>query len=216
MAILPNPYAGERVEPIDISGSFSQSFNEFLKEVKPDDYKGIDEPVVIPPGVRQIGNIPMRMEASEKHNCIALGKGDPEVPIPVNGKYASLVFLHTAFINDPHDHGARPVMGRYWLYGWPCGEYVVHYEDGDTALLPVRLTMNIRRFDTDSGNKSTNNNRYVLTVKDANQADVHLFQWEWVNPKPDKRILRVVARHDNELDVTLILLAVSGRSVWQN
>jgi len=216
MAITPNPYAGERVEPIEMSGVLTRSFNEFLKDVKPDDYDATDEPVVISPGVREIGNIPMQMEPTGKHNCIALGKGDREVSVPIDGKCASLVFLHTAFINDPQDHGARPVMGRYWLYGWPCGEYVIYYEDGETAVLPVRLTMNIRRFDTDSRNRATNNNRYVYTVKDANQGDVHLFQWEWVNPKPDKRILKVVARHDTELDVTLILLAVSGRSVWQN
>lgn len=215
MATTPNPYACEQIEPIDMGDSLSQSFNEFLKGAKPEKYGGTDTPIAIPSGRSEIGNIPMRINPNEQHNCIAIGKGDTEVSIPVNAKYASLVFLHTAFINDPQDQGARPIMGRYWLYGWPCGEYVVHYDDGETALLPVRLTMNIRRFDTESRNRATNNNRYVFTLKDAKQEDVHLFQWEWVNPKPGKKIYRVVARHDDELDVTLVLLAISGRSVWE-
>ena len=78
----------------------------------------------------------------------------------------------------------------------------------------MRRSMNIRRFDTSSNNRATNENRHVLALKDANQENVHLFQWEWANPRPGKKIARLVMKHDNELDVSLILLAVSGRSVW--
>ena len=136
------------------------------------------------------------------------------VPIPINARHASLVFLHTAFINNPGDQRARAVLGREWPYGWPCGEYVVHYEDGEELVLPVRLTLNIRRFDTSSTNRATNENRYVHVLKDHNYDPLHLFQWEWVNPRPDKTIVKVVARHDKHLDVSLILFSVSGRSVW--
>ena len=41
---------------------------------------------------------------------------------------------------------------------------------------------------------------------------MHLFQWEWVNPKPDEEIVRVVAEHDGILDVSLLVFAVSGRA----
>ena len=214
MAVKPNPHAGETIEAIDISGSLTQSFNAFLKDVKPKDYEQVDAPVSIAVGTREIGFIPTRLEPDEQGNCVVLRKGGNEVPIPIHAAYSSLIFLHTGFINDPKDKGARAGMGRYWLYGWPCGEYIVHYEDGETQTLPVRLTMNIRRFDTSSKNRATNNNRYVHAIKDANQNNVYLFHWEWVNPRPDKTIERVVVRHDNCLDVSLILFAVSGRSVW--
>lgn len=212
MAVKPNPYGGEKVEPIDIGGFLTQSFNEFLKEVKPQDYGEVAKPTTVEPGTREVGLIPTRFEPDEKGNCVSLRKGDQDVSIPVNANYSSLIFLHTAFINNPKDRGARSGMGRYWIYGWPCGDYIVHYEDGETQKLPVRLSMNIRRFDTSARNRATNNNRYVYTVKDANRKNVHLFQWEWVNPRPEKKITNITMKHDNELDVSLVLFAISGRT----
>ena len=214
MAVRPNPYAGEKIEPIDISGVLNRPFNALLKEWKPKDYGEVDVPVTIEPGTREIGFIPTRLEPDKPGNCVVVGEGDDEVSLPVAGNYSSLIFLHTAFINNPRDKRAKGGMSRYWLYGWPCGDYIVHYADGQTEKLNVRLTMNIRRFDTASKNRSTNNNRYAYAVKDANQKPVHLLQWEWVNPRPDQRIEKVVMKHDNRLDVSLILFAVSGRSVW--
>jgi hypothetical protein len=102
---------------------------------------------------------------------------------------------------------------REWMYGWPCGNYVVEYGDGSRAVLPVRLTNNIKRFDTASATRATLDNRYTWTIDDANGAPVHLFQWEWVNPRPDEEIVRVVAEHDGILDVSLTVFAVSGRAL---
>jgi len=124
-----------------------------------------------------------------------------------------LVFLHTAFVHDPDDKTVAGVRIREWIYGWPCGNYVVQYADGSRAILPVRLTNNIKRFDTASASRATLDNRYAWTIDDANGAPVHLFQWEWVNPKPDEEIVRVVAEHDGVLDVSLSVFAVSGRVV---
>jgi len=215
MAVRPNPHAGEKITPLDIGSSLTQSFNAFVREAKPKEYRQVETPVAIRGGTREIGFIPTRLEADEAGNCAVVREGGKEVTIPVNGAYSSLIFLHTAFINNPKDKRAKGGMGRYWIYGWPCGDYIVHYEDGETRKLPVRLSMNIRRFDTPSNNRATNENRYVLALKDANQKNVHLFQWEWVNPRPGKRITKLVMKHDHQLDVSLILFAVSGRSVWR-
>ena len=214
LALKPNPYAGEKLEPLDIGAQLTDRFNARLKEFKPKDYGRADTPVVLEPGTHDFGFIPMRIEPEKDGNCLVRREGDEPVSIPVDARYSSLVFLHTAFINNPKDKRAKAGMSRYWLYGWPCGDYIVHYEDGETERLAVRLTMNIRRFDTKSNNRATNENRYVHALKDANQNNVHLFQWEWVNPHPEKRITKVEVRHDNELDVSLILFAISGRSVW--
>ena len=213
-AVRPNPHAGEKITPLDIGSSLTQSFNALVREAKPKEYGNVATAVAVPAGTREIGFVPTRLEPDQKGNCAVVRKGGREVTIPVNAAYSSLIFLHTAFINNPKDKRAAPGMGRYWIYGWPCGDYFVHYEDGETRRLPVRLSMNIRRFDTSSNNRATNENRYVLALKDANQENVHLFQWEWANPRPGKKIARLVMKHDNELDVSLILLAVSGRSVW--
>jgi len=208
MAIGPNPQAGARVEPLDLGPALSGSFNAFLKkECSPDAPQ-----VKLPTGVREIGFMPMRVADS----CIVLGKGSKPVELPVRGRFASLIFLHSAVINDPHDKAIAGVRIREWMYGWPCGNYIVHYADGSQAILPVRLTGNVKRFDTASATRATLDNRYTWAIEDANGEALHLFQWEWVNPKPDQEIVRVVAEHDNILDVSLLLFAMSGRNISQN
>jgi hypothetical protein len=185
---------------------------DFLKQAKPHAYAKHDKPLVLPTGVREVGFIPTRL-AAQGRDCVVLRKGSEAVTLPVRGRYASLVFLHTAFVHDPKDPAIAGAKVRRWMYGWPCGEYVVHWDDGTHAVLPVRLTYNIKRLDTSSENRATNDNRFVWSVPDAAGDPVHLYQWEWANPKPDRDIVRVAARHDGELDVSLILLALSGRSV---
>jgi hypothetical protein len=39
---------------------------------------------------------------------------------------------------------------------------------------------------------------------------------EWVNPRPEQIIQEIVFYHDSELDVSPILMAISGRSVRKN
>jgi hypothetical protein len=93
---------------------------------------------------------------------------------------------------------------------------VVFYENGTQRKLPLRFEHNIRRFDVPATNRATNDNRFIHTIRDADGNDIHLFQWEWVNPLPDTRIVSVEIRHDDELDVALALVAVSGRGLFKD
>ena len=212
LAIRPNPRGGERVEPIDLDSAMTDSWNAFLKTTKPESYARHAQPVKLPRGRQEIGFLPLRLSDGER-DCIVLRNDSSPVTLPVCGRFASLIFLHTAFVHDPNDKTVAGVRIREWMYGWPCGNYVVHYADGSRAVLPVRLTNNIKRFNTASATRSTLDNRYTWTVDDANGAPVHLFQWEWVNPRPDEEIVSVTAEHDGILDVSLSVLAVSGRAL---
>ena len=216
LAIRPNPHASARVEPLDLGPALTHSFSAFLREAKPDTYARHARPVDLPGGVQEIGFIPTRLAGGEGNDCLILRKDSKAVALPVQGRFASLLFLHSAFINDPHDKAVAGVRVREWMYGWPCGNYTVHYADGSQAVLPVRLTGNVKRFDTASATRATLDNRYTWAIEDANGDAVHLFQWEWVNPKPDQEIVRVVAEHDSILDVSLLLFAVSGRTTVGN
>jgi hypothetical protein len=213
LAVRPNPHAGPKVKAVDITQRLAHGFGAFLKEVKPTDYAGPVKPVALPGGLREVGAIPTRIGPDDGKNCIVLRKGDKEAAIPVGGRHASLIFLHSAFVNNPKDPAIAGAKVRRWMYGWPCGEYVIRYDDGKEVIAPVRLTLNVKRFDTSSINRATNDNRHVLAVTDRNGNDVHLYQWEWINPRPTRRIVEVVARHDNELDVSLILFALSTRAI---
>jgi len=214
-ALKPNGQAGPRSTPLDLTGSFTHSFNQYLQEVKPEKYDDAPVPVRLKSGVRNIAHVPMRLAGTAGKDCIILREKDEGVAIPVSGRYASLVFLHTSFINDFKDKRSKPGMGRKWPYGYPVGRYVVHYADGATATLPVRLSADIRRFDTSSKNRATNNNRYVYVVEDCDYDPVHLYQWEWVNPHPHKPIEKVVVEHENKLDVSMIVFSITGRELWE-
>jgi hypothetical protein len=202
-AVRPNPNAGQGVDPLDIRTEFNYAFNDFLKDAKPDLYANQRKPVTLPAGISEIGFVPTLFAPEDAKNCIVLGKGDPKINLPVGRRFSSLIFLHTAHLRSRD--GIVPITYRQWPYGFPCGDYVVHYEDGSQAILPLRFEYNIRRFDVPSVNRATNDNRYIHKLKAADGAEVHLFQWEWVNPRPDQKILSVDVRHDNELDVELVL-----------
>ncbi|MBN1675630.1 MAG: hypothetical protein JXR37_31600 [Kiritimatiellae bacterium] len=215
LAVRPNPFAGGSVTPLELDARFTHGFSGFLTEVEPKKYGGRDRPVAIDSGVKEIGFIPMRLAGEPGRNCIILREGDAPVEIPVDARFSALSFLHTGYINDPQDERAAGGKCREWMYGWPSGDYIVRYADGTAESLPIRLGMNIKRFDCHSERRATNENRYVLALDDANGDPIHLYQWEWANPHPEKQIASIIAKHDNRLDVSLILFAVSGRGVWQ-
>lgn len=210
-AVRPNPYAGERIRPLDIRAQMNRRLSAFLKQAKPETYGKHDNPVVVSGGEKEIGFVPTTFGPEEGNNCVVVRKGDTEVSMPIEGYYSSLIFLHTAHL-DSRD-GIIPTTYRRWPYGFPCGDYIIRYDDGKEAVSPLRFEYNIRRFDVPTVNRATNDNRHIHTLKDVDGNDVHLFQWEWVNPRPDKKIIQVIARHDDELDVSLVLFAVSGRDV---
>jgi hypothetical protein len=215
-SVDPNPYAGDEIEPIDISGAMTHSFTELLRDAKPEEYAGCDKVIELNAGVSDIGFIPTRIIGDGEKNCIALFKNAEGVTIPMKGNYSSLIFLHTAYIVNSSDPGAQGASNRKWPYGWPCGNYAVRYSDGRQIVIPLRLPINIKRLDTNYFNRATNENRYIHVLRDCKQNNIHLFQMEWVNPRPEQMIREIVFYHDSELDVSPILMAISGRSVRKN
>jgi len=213
-ALRPTGRAGQTAAPLDLSDKFSHSFGAYLRDVLPEKYAAVAEPLRYEAGLRDVAHVPTRFVDPAGRNCVVVAPGSGSVAVSVGARHASLVFLHTAFLDDPNDRRAHGAKAHHWPWGFPCGEYVVHYADGREQVVPVRFSNNIRRFDTPSRNRGTTDNRYVLVLKDHSYDPIHLFQYEWANPRPDVEIEKIVARHDNELDVSLILFAITGRSVW--
>jgi len=214
-ALRPTGQASARCTPLDLSGSFTHAFGAYLKQVRPEKYGAARAPVRIKAGVRDVAHVPTRLADPAGSSCIVLRENGESVAVPVNGRYASLLFLHTVFVNNENDKRGKPGVHRQWPYGWACARYMVHYEDGEQVVVPVRLTRDVRRMDTRSKNRGTNNNRYVYVVEDCDYDPLHLFQFEWVNPNPAKTIVKVVAEHENQLDVSLILFSITGRELWE-
>jgi hypothetical protein len=99
------------------------------------------------------------------------------------------------------------------IYGFPVGNYFVEYADGTKEELKLRDGQNIHWLDGHPFYRATNDCRYTDVVKDKLGNDLFLYQWEWVNPHPDKKITKVIFSHDNVLDVKTMLFAITGRLV---
>lgn len=104
--------------------------------------------------------------------------------IPVNTKAKSLVFLHIAD-KGPHSK--------------PIGRYVVHYDDGTTANVPIVYAQNIGPWLYQKGHTSgfyggfyghgyLSESRLAYVGATSSGERVALHSYEWVNPNPEKTI----------------------------
>jgi len=214
-AVQPNPEAGEKITPVDIAPHMTDSFNDALLRVDPATYGDASKVVEMPSGKQELGLIPMQLGGgADGRNCIVVSKtGTTEVAVPVDRVCSSLIFLHTATIDNPKDKNMRGARGRKWVYGFPCGDYVVEYEDGEKVKVPLRFMFNIQDYRPDTFETSTYDNRYVHVMHDTAGKPVCLYQLEWPNPRPHAKIKRVIAKHDEELEVSLVWFALSTRSL---
>ncbi|OHD64963.1 MAG: hypothetical protein A2096_15445 [Spirochaetes bacterium GWF1_41_5] len=211
-SVSPNPRAGEEIETLNIDSLMTQTFSSWLRSINAEGYAGPgkeDEKEGIP----DIGFVPMRFYGENKKNCIPVTCGSVPVEILVEKELSSLFFLHTAYINDPEDAGKKKQRISSWMYGFPCGDYEVWYSDGTMIKIPLRLTMNIARYNRDLLASALYDVRYIHVFYDAADQPIQLYQMEWVNPKPEMKIVKIILRHDNILTVTPVLFAISDRKV---
>jgi hypothetical protein len=211
-AVKPNPWASEKIKTFDFTQQMNCSLDKFLLAAKPELYGKAGEAVKFPSSLKEPGNIPTAL-STEENNCLKINSDTAPVTIPLDsGKYSSLIFLHTAYVDAKY--AKEQLLGnRAWIYGYPCGKYLVEYDDGEVRALNLRLGENIRQIDSNSLMRCTNDNRYIHAFKDALGNDLLLYQWEWVNPCPEKGVVKVTLAHDQVYDINLLLFALSGREV---
>lgn len=203
--------ASQSVKPLDISKAFNCSFNQLLLQKESVKYVGKKSAVVLPSENSEPGNIKMQF-ASKGEDCIRIGQG-AKILLPINDKLSSLIFLHTvrtdeSFLKD----NEQKLAWRRWLYGRPSGDYYVHYADGSQVLLPLRLQDNIYFAGANPKFRSCINCRYIMTLKDAAGDNLFLYQWEWVNPHPEK-VITGIELTQTVVNFDLLLFAISGREV---
>jgi hypothetical protein len=210
-AVNPNPYASQDMVPINIASSLSTSLTGFMKSNWPGEYKN-DAPVVtLPEGETAVGNIPA-VFSKEPKNCVIVDQKQ-SVEFPVSGKYSSLIFLQSAI--DLRD-GKKELAGfntswRTWHMGLPLGSYLMEYADGTSSKFTVYLGLDIYYLKTRPLGGGTVYNRFIYHQKDANGANVFLYQSEWVNPYPDKEIKKVSFVDESRIPLKTAIFAISGR-----
>jgi hypothetical protein len=194
-ALRPNPAASPNVTPLNIQKSMNSCFPGF----PPPEAKG--------PGLRDAGNIPMLL-SNGALNCVIPDK-DGGMSLPCGRNCSSLIFLHT-FVPDE----VAKLSVASAPYGLVTGYYQAHYADGGVEKLPLRLFWNIGVADANPLFRSTNDNRYIMTLKTA-EGHSFLYQWEWVNPAPEKKIEKItyISSDDLPFKAKTFLFAVSCRDV---
>jgi hypothetical protein len=201
-----NPYASTKINPIKLKSVYNCNFNELCRA----ELKGISV-VNMPNGRKLVGNIPMQLQV-ENDNVVLISHNANFI-VPVNGKYSSLIFLHSVLTNQKYiDENYRKLFWREWIYGRPVGDYYVIYSDGTKVKLPLRMDDNIGETIINPIFRLCGNCRYIMPIKLSNRNDLFLYQWEWVNPYPKKEI-KSVQLTQTVIDFNLLLFAVSGREV---
>ncbi len=203
-ALSADPAGSPKVAPLSLQDKYNSNFNGLISKVINRGYE-----VSIKDGTQSVGNIPMTLKATGS-NCVRI-KRNSHVSIPVNGKYASLIFLHSVLTTDEYlNANSRKLLWRHWIYGRPAGDYNVVYQDGSKVKLPLRLDDNIGKAVINPLFRTSIGCRYILPLKTFDGNNVFLYQWEWVNPHPDKKITGIELTQ-SVVDFDLLLFAVSGR-----
>ena len=193
-AASANPCGGETFEPLDLNQFFNASAPMFAD------------------GSTMVCNIPMRLGKSSEKNCVETGKDKPQT-ISVNKKCSSLVFLHTAIPGETYKKSRNGYGNRMWQRGYPVAEYTVVYGDGTQDVYPVHVNQEIYFEDWQPQAGSTVFGRGMKICYDADRKPHFAYQWEWVNPHPEKEIAEVRVSVPNQWDFTHRLLALTLRDV---
>ncbi|NLF93388.1 MAG: hypothetical protein GX564_05825, partial [Oligosphaeraceae bacterium] len=164
----PCAYASEEVQVIDIARHFDAELPE-VQAVQ-----------------RAFGNILMQTRRQNNLNAVLVDKlHSPD--LPVKGKYSTLVFLHTAREN-PEYRKAPGFNNRQWQLGYPIADYIVIYDDNSAEVVPIRLNLHCYWYDWQPQAGSTVFGRYLEILYDQDSKPHFLYQYEWVNPHPQKTI----------------------------
>lgn len=187
----PNPAASHRIETIPLAG-----LNCAMPEVRG--------------GSRSIMNVPTEIPAAEL-NCVRI-LPESATLVPASGKYASLIFLHTAFPGENYRRNLPPRPSwRQWHIAFPIAVYTAVYADWSEVQIPIRLSHQIYFYNHQPQAGSTVFGRYMdITYNQEFQPQI-LYQYEWVNPHPEKEIKLIKLANPHQFDFDTRVFAISGR-----
>ena len=120
------------------------------------------------------------------------------------------------------EHTATKKIMRYpWVENDVIGDYVVSFEDGTSATIPVTyagiLTYFKRRQGEPFAHKYYRHNGYSATyftdVQETKLADgsfCSVFAYEWINPTPEKKINKIEYISNGKLDTDVYIRKITA------
>ncbi|OHD48959.1 MAG: hypothetical protein A2096_12985 [Spirochaetes bacterium GWF1_41_5] len=202
LSVRPNPRAGISFEPLPLDALYSHSLKAYLLS------NGIALEELTSDARQIIANVPMQLTADEK-NSIVIDPGALKT-IPVGKKFSSIFFLHSLLADKKLVSGSYS-MPDFWPIGLIAGQYTLRYDDGSSF---SRLIANDKNINTITENPYTLNPtdcRYVWKIDKKKEA--YFYQYEFINPFPDKTIRAVEIKHLNYYKAGMIILALTGLDV---
>jgi|GEM_PF-1647704 hypothetical protein len=205
-AAQPDPHGAGKAAALDLSRNFNIVFSDFVRDHLP----GFKPE--LPDGELPVGNVPTALT----DRAVLLNR-EPGLELALDGRLSSLTFLLGAWyapeLTRTRAYLKQGAPWHYWLYGYPAGDFIVHYQNGDTARIPMRLYESFNWLDVNSLYRATSDNRYVLPVKAGDGRYLFLYQYEWINPRPGHELKSMVFEPSDDFDFKLLLFSVSARGV---
>jgi hypothetical protein len=138
---------------------------------------------MLPPGLLQLADVTYDVRGIIQLSGTDLRRAGGKYPQQINGirvgkQCRQLHFLHAAGWRSPE--------------GTRLGAYVVHYADEQELVIPIVYGEDVRDWNG-SNDTSTEVTHGLLVWSAINNAGLHirLFSTAWVNPMPEKEILRI-------------------------
>ena len=206
-----SPAAGVNTVPLALPGG--EKIDRALNRLYPHAYAQKQGNFALKSGVQNVGNITMTL--SDRAIPVKPRDKNPAV-VKVNRNVSGLIFLHSAFETASYRKTKKAVGGSVknaWQKGYPVANYQVIYSDGSKESVPVRLGAQLYWFGYQPMAGSCTHTRFMYIGYDFMKRPVFLYQYEWVNPHPEKKVEKIILSHDNPLDFQALVFAVSAREV---
>ncbi len=160
---------------------------------------------------------PSRMDGAKKTIICDNGEFKPEsyelnVSFSADTAAKSLVFEHTA---------TKKIMRYPWVENDVIGDYVISFEDGTSETIPVTyagiLTHYARRQGEPFGHKYYRHNGYTATyftdvdeIRLPDGSFCSIFAYEWINPTPDKKIVKIEYISNGRFDTDVYIRKITA------
>lgn len=205
-----SPYAGEKTVPLALPGG--EKIDTAVHRFYPHVYPSADGNIKFGRKSGEFGNICMKLS----NRAVAVAPGMKTAVVKVGKKVSGLIFLHSAFEDEKYRKSRKFVMGSVknaWQRGYPVANYRVVYSDGTKEVIPIRLGAQIYWFGYQPMAGSCTHTRYMYIGYDSVKRPFFIYQYEWVNPHPQKEIVSVELAHDNPSNFRSLVFAISAREL---
>lgn len=195
-SLKPNPYGSEQFKIL----SLKKYVNSNLKDVMGMELK-------MPFGKKEFGFIPMeilKFDENENKSLIALDLKGKTVEIELEDTISSIYFLHGCYIPQKEREKFLSRSSNF-IFGIPIAIYTITYEDNTQEKIEARFGLNILDIcPPNPRSRYMSEIRYFWEGRIDKGEVAFLYQYEWVNPNPYKKIKNITLQTTSTEAIPLI------------